>query len=179
MRHTLRGGWGEVVRSVERNKRGRDELDGQGLGWIIPLMDVGVPPVVLVVEDETLVRLVAVDVLTDAGCRVIEAAGAQEAITVLEAGVDIDVLLADVDMPPGPNGFELARSVQRRWPHVALIVTSGRLWPQAGDLPEDAIFLAKPCPTAMMVAQVKAAALRARAHPGRTAAGPASFRRRA
>jgi CheY-like chemotaxis protein len=65
--------------------------------------------VVLLVEDEPLVRLVTADILIEADFHVIEAANADEAFTVLSAGVEVDVLLSDVEMPPGPTGYALAR----------------------------------------------------------------------
>ena len=68
--------------------------------------------VVLLVEDEPLVRLVVVDVLMEANFRVIEASSADEALTVLKAGVPVDVLLSDVEMPPGANGYALAQTVR-------------------------------------------------------------------
>ncbi len=119
--------------------------------------------VVLLVEDEPLVRVVVTELLLEAGFRVIEAANAAEALTVLESGLPIDVLLADVDMPPGMNGYALAQEVRQRWPAVEILITSGRQWPGAGDLPPGAAFLAKPCPTDAMVLHVGSAAQRARA----------------
>jgi CheY-like chemotaxis protein len=65
--------------------------------------------VILLVEDEPLVRLVTADILVDANFRVMEAANAEEVLTVLQAGVEVDVLLSDVEMPPGVSGYELAR----------------------------------------------------------------------
>lgn len=122
-------------------------------------------PVVLLVEDEPLVRLVMADLLLESGFRVIEAANAAEALTVLEAGVQVSVLLADVDMPPGINGYELAHQVYARWPTIEVLVTSGRRWPGDGDLPPGAAFLAKPCPNDVIVAHVRSAAGRAQLHP--------------
>jgi len=119
--------------------------------------------VVLVVEDEPLVRLLAAEVLLDSGFRVIEAANAAEALKILHAGVQIDVLLADVDMPPGINGYALAQQVHGLWPVIEILLMSGRRWPGEGDLPPGAQFLPKPCPNGVMVAQVRAAAERARA----------------
>lgn len=119
--------------------------------------------VVLLVEDEPLVRFVIADVLVEDNFRVIEAANAQEAITVLQAGVEVDVLLSDVEMPPGMNGYEMAQHVHAHWPAVQILVTSGREWPQEGDLPPGAAFLAKPCPNESLVTYVRAAAERARA----------------
>jgi len=119
--------------------------------------------VVLLVEDEPLVRLVAADILVDANFRVIEASNATEALTVLRAGIDVDVLLSDVEMPPDLNGYELARLVCEHWPTVAILITSGREWPRDGDLPPGAAFLAKPCPSETLVSYVRSAAERAQA----------------
>lgn len=119
--------------------------------------------VVLVVEDEPLVRLVVSEILLDAGFRVIEAANAGEALTVLESGIEVHVLLADVDMPPGINGYALAHQVRERWPDVEILVTSGRQWPGEGDLPAGAAFLAKPCPNDAIIRHVESAAERVRA----------------
>jgi CheY-like chemotaxis protein len=130
------------------------------------------PPLVLVVEDEPLVRLVLADVLIDAGCRVVEAANAVEALAVLEAGVEPDVLLADVEMPPGPDGYALANQVHNRWPTVSILIVSGRQWPEEGDLPNGGAFLAKPVPNEELVAQVVAAANRAHARRSAGGAGP-------
>ncbi|MFC4171241.1 response regulator [Microvirga sp. GCM10011540] len=119
--------------------------------------------VVLLVEDEPLVRLLAADVLVEANFRVIEAASAGEALAVLQAGIEVDVLLSDVEMPPGLNGYELARKVQERWPITEILITSGREWPKEGDLPSGAAFLAKPCPNETLVSYVQSAAERAQA----------------
>jgi CheY-like chemotaxis protein len=126
-------------------------------------MSTDMQSVVLLVEDEPLVRLVTSDVLLDAGFRVIEAANAGEALAVLESGIVVDVLLADVDMPPGINGYTLAHQVRERWPELEILITSGRQWPGEGDLPAGAAFLAKPCPNASLVLHVASAAERARA----------------
>jgi DNA-binding response OmpR family regulator len=75
----------------------------------------------------------------------------------------VDVLLSDVEMPPGINGYELARQVHQSWPGVEILITSGREWPRGDDLPPGAAFLAKPCPNATLVSHVQAAARRAQA----------------
>ena len=122
--------------------------------------------VVLVVEDEPLVRLLVSEVLTDSGFKVLEAANAGEALTILNAGIAVHVLYADVDMPPGINGYELAQQVHQGWPNVEILITSGRAWPGQGDLPAGAAFLAKPVPIEAMVSRVQSAADRARAAQG-------------
>ena len=100
------------------------------------------PSTVLIVEDEPLIRLFISDLLEDAGFKVVEAANATEALVLLEAGLSVNVLLTDVDMPMGCSGFELAHRVHRSWPETELLIMSGRQWPSQGDLPTGAAFLA-------------------------------------
>src|SRR4029077_9241187 len=83
-------------------------------------------PLVLVVEDEPLVRMVATEIAEEADFDVISVANADEAISVLEGGVDVSVVFTDVHMPGSIDGLRLAQSVHERWPPVGLIVTSGR-----------------------------------------------------
>nr|WP_183448444.1 response regulator [Microvirga lupini] len=113
------------------------------------------------VEDEPLVRLVTADILLEANFRVIEAGDAEEALRVLKAEVAIDVLLSDVEMPPGMNGYELVGHVHRGWPGVEIIVSSGREWPREDDLPPGAIFLPKPYLNSTLVSYVQNAARKA------------------
>jgi two-component system, response regulator PdtaR len=101
-------------------------------------------PVVLLVEDEPLVREFEIDVLQDAGFRVLEARTADEAFDMLRGRPDVRIVFTDVDMPGSLNGFEFARLVRQGWPEVAILVSSGKMQPKAGDLPEGAAFIAKP-----------------------------------
>ena len=101
-------------------------------------------PVVLLVEDEPLVRLLGADVLEDAGFEVIEASNADEAIALLKRHHDVCVLWTDVDMPGSLNGFEFARFVSQGWPEITVLVTSGKLSPRPGDLPRRGAFIPKP-----------------------------------
>jgi CheY-like chemotaxis protein len=100
-------------------------------------------PAVLVVEDESLVRMYAVDVLQDAGYDVIEAGNAEQALAQIEARPDIEVMFTDVNMP-GMDGFELAREVHKRRPGIHLILTSGRMRMDRAALPEVRAFVPKP-----------------------------------
>jgi two-component system, response regulator PdtaR len=100
--------------------------------------------VVLLVEDDSLVRMLGADVLEDAGFEVIEAADADQGIALLKRHHDVRVLWTDVDMPGSLNGFELARFVSQGWPDVAVVVTSGKLTPGPGDLPRRGAFIPKP-----------------------------------
>ncbi len=101
-------------------------------------------PVVLVVEDEPLVRMSAAVELEDEDSEVIEAATARAALAILEKcnGL-IDARFTDVDMPGDMNGLELAGIVHHRWPHIALVITSGVVR-EPSKLPGWGIFLEKP-----------------------------------
>jgi two-component system, response regulator PdtaR len=111
-------------------------------------------PIVLVAEDETLVRLFANDALTDAGFRVLEARDGQEALTILEAHPGIRALLTDV-MMPNLTGTSLVVIVSQRWPEVAIVVTSAL--PRPPELPAGVRFLAKPYTVNAVVSTVEAA----------------------
>ena len=101
-------------------------------------------PVVLIVEDEFLLRMDAVDMIAGAGFEVVEAANADEAIEVLEARRDITVVFTDIQMPGSMDGLKLARAVKGRWPPIKIVATSGHLDVREIDLPEGGRFLPKP-----------------------------------
>jgi CheY-like chemotaxis protein len=82
-------------------------------------------PMVLVVEDEVLIRGAIAEYLRISGCTVVEAANAAEAIAVLAAGVMIDVVFSDIHLPGTMNGLSLARWVHRHHPGIAVVLTSG------------------------------------------------------
>ena len=99
---------------------------------------------VLIVEDEPLVRMGAVNIIEDAGFEVIEAASADEAMRILECRSDIRVVFTDIHMPGSMDGLKLAHAVRNRWPPIKIIVTSGRDLITKQDLPEGGRFFAKP-----------------------------------
>jgi CheY-like chemotaxis protein len=101
-------------------------------------------PAVLIVEDEPLVRMGAVNIIEDAGFAAIEAASADEAIRILECRGDIRVVFTDIHMPGSMDGLKLAHAVRNRWPPIKIIVTSGRELIAEQDLPEGGRFFAKP-----------------------------------
>src|SRR5919107_1442345 len=101
-------------------------------------------PVVLLVEDEPLVRTTQVDILREADFWVVEADDADEAFEILRRRQDVRVVLTDVDMPGSIDGFEFARLVAQGWPEVGVMVISGKAFPDEGDLPPSATFVAKP-----------------------------------
>jgi two-component system, response regulator PdtaR len=100
--------------------------------------------VILIVEDEALIRMHAADMIRDLGFEVIEAASADQAISILESISNVTVLFTDVQMPGSMDGLRLLAVVRKRWPPVALLVTSGRSRPNGADLPDNAHFLPKP-----------------------------------
>lgn len=102
------------------------------------------PSPVLVVEDEGFVRMMAVDMLEEAGFTVVEAGSADEAWTILQSRDDIGVLFTDIDMPGSMDGFVLAGLVAEHWPHIRLVITSGRCRPSAEDVPDHGRFVPKP-----------------------------------
>jgi len=88
--------------------------------------------------------MMAADMLEDAGLAVIEAASADEALEILESRSDIGVLVTDMEMPGSMNGFALAARVAERWPHIRLVITSGRCRPAPRDVPDHGMFVPKP-----------------------------------
>jgi two-component system, response regulator PdtaR len=102
------------------------------------------PIYVLVVEDEFLSRLHAVNLVEDAGYEAVEASNAEEAIAILEARKDIRIVFTDVDMPGTMDGLKLAQAIRTRWPPIELIVTSGHFDLSDDDMPERGRFFPKP-----------------------------------
>ena len=101
-------------------------------------------PVVLIVEDEVLLRMDAADVIGSAGFEVVEAASADDAIVILGARRDITVVFTDVQIPGSMNGLNLARAVRGRWPPIKIVATSGLVDVGEKDLPDGGRFLPKP-----------------------------------
>jgi DNA-binding NtrC family response regulator len=101
-------------------------------------------PVCLVVEDETIIMALAVELAAEAGYEVIEANNADDAIRILGERDDIRVVFTDIEMPGSMDGLRLARAVRERWPPVELIIVSGRTDITAENLPSRGIFFPKP-----------------------------------
>jgi CheY-like chemotaxis protein len=99
-------------------------------------------PVILLVEDDVLLRWVTADSLRESGFAVIEAANSAEAVRVMEA-TPIDALFSDIDMPGRMNGLALAQWVHQRRFNTKIILTSGVQKP-LGDAGKYASFLPKP-----------------------------------
>jgi CheY-like chemotaxis protein len=101
-------------------------------------------PVILLVEDEMLVRMLAAEVLSEAGFTVVEAESAEEALAVLQTRPDVRVLFTDVNMPGSLDGLGLAQIVHERISEVGILIGSGRIRPCPGELPPGVHFIPKP-----------------------------------
>lgn len=100
--------------------------------------------VVLIVEDDFLIRIGAIDMIRSNGFEVVEAENADAAIEVLERRLDITVVFTDVQMPGSMDGLKLAAAVRGRWPPIKIVATSGQAKVNAEDLPKGSRFLPKP-----------------------------------
>ena len=112
-------------------------------------------PVVLVVEDEILLRWTAAAIVEGAGFDVVEAGTGIEAISVLEKRTDIRTVFTDVEMPGSVNGLQLAHLVSTRWPSIRIMATSGQFRLRDDDLPKGARFLHKPYDVANLTDTLK------------------------
>jgi two-component sensor histidine kinase/CheY-like chemotaxis protein len=113
------------------------------------------PPKVLVVEDEMLLRMRAVDIVADAGFTPIEAVNADEALAILESRSDVDLLFTDIQMPGSMDGLKLAHAVHERWPSIKIILVSGKLTPADSERPTDSRFFGKPLEVSQMIAEIQ------------------------
>ncbi|MDB5516537.1 MAG: histidine kinase [Tardiphaga sp.] len=113
------------------------------------------PANVLVVEDEMMLRMRAVDIVEDAGFTAIEAVNADEAMSILESRSDISLLFTDIQMPGSMDGLKLAHAVHDRWPSIKIILVSGQVKPSEADKPADSRFFGKPIEVKQMIAELR------------------------
>ena len=111
-------------------------------------------PVVLVVEDEPLVRFVLTETLLDDGYQVLEAGNAGEALDQLRSRTDISAVITDVRMPGEMDGIGLARAIATEWPRIRILVVSGYFNQIESPLPPTAAFLRKPYPYSALRSQL-------------------------
>lgn len=100
--------------------------------------------IVLVVEDEPLLLMLACDIVEDAGFEAVTAVNADEAIGILVTRTDIHIVFTDIDMPGSMDGLKLAAAIRDRWPPIEIIVTSGKSMPTKAEMPARGHFFPKP-----------------------------------
>ena len=111
--------------------------------------------VVLIVEDEPIVLMLAADTVEQAGFEALQAENADVAIRILESRSDVRIVFTDVDMPGSMNGLKLAATVRGRWPPIEIILTSGHRVVASSDMPERTLFIPKPYEPDRVVATLR------------------------
>lgn len=107
--------------------------------------------VVLVIEDEPVLRIEISDLLEENGFEVVEVTSVENAIQILETRLDIRIVYMDLDMPKGVDGVKFAAAIRDRWPPIEIILTASKVDGACIQLPVRAKFFAKPInPTRVM-----------------------------
>src|SRR5437764_1690990 len=109
----------------------------------------------LVVEDEMVLRMRAVDIVENAGFTAVQAINADEALSILESRSDISLLFSDIQMPGSMDGLKLAYAVHERWPSIKIILVSGQVKLSDADRPADSRFFGKPLVGKQMVTELQ------------------------
>ncbi|MFY9837796.1 MAG: response regulator [Xanthobacteraceae bacterium] len=99
--------------------------------------------VVLVVEDESLIRWNIADHLRQAGYTVVEAASGEEAVAICKSDTSIDIVFTDIHLIGSASGWDVAERVRADHPNVSVLYTSGKSIDRGRCIPGSA-FLAKP-----------------------------------
>ena len=124
---------------------------------VIPDSTLAIPPLalptVLIVEDELILRMRAVDIVEDAGFNAVEAVNADEALAILDARSDIALLFTDIQMPGSMDGLKLAHALSNRWPPIKIIIVSGQIKLTEAETPINSRFFGKPLEATQMIAQ--------------------------
>src|SRR3954453_5780643 len=110
---------------------------------------------VLVVEDEMVLRMRAVDIVEDAGFTAVQAINADEALAILESRSALSLLFSDIQMPGSMDGLKLAHAVHDRWPSIKIILVSGQVRVSDTDKPADSRFFGKPLEMKQMIAELQ------------------------
>ena len=111
-------------------------------------------PVVLVVEDEPIIRMETVQMVEDAGYAVLDAPNTDDAMTILEDRQDIHAVFTEIRTPGHLNGMAMARAIAKRWPLVRLVVTTGI--PKFDNFPADWRYIPKPYDAAQLTGALRA-----------------------
>jgi DNA-binding NtrC family response regulator len=110
--------------------------------------------VVLIVEDEPLIRFSTLDALEGVGHVALEAGNADEAMVLLKSRRDVEILFTDVNMAGSMDGIQLAKRVRAIRPDIGIIITSGVVQLDPMALPANAVFLPKPYQYAALLTSI-------------------------
>lgn len=110
---------------------------------------------VMIVEDEDLIRSLCADVFRDAGFQVMEVASGDEALHALQAGKQIDAIVSDIRMPGSTDGMALRAAVEREWPDIKMLLTSGHMKVERSELSQNHLFVPKPYQFLELVRQLE------------------------
>jgi DNA-binding response OmpR family regulator len=114
-----------------------------------------VPQVVLIVEHDDFLRLLAADIMDDAGFATIQASDADAALAILETRTDIALLVTSITMPGSMDGRSHAHMARERWPVIRIIITSSRMSLKAVDFPPGSRFVPKPYRVQAMISEMR------------------------
>ena len=114
-----------------------------------------IPPIMLIVEDDMILRMRSVDIVEDAGYTPVEAVDADEALGILQSRSDIALLFTDIQMPGSMDGLQLAHAVYERWPQLKIILVSGQLKLSSAEIPRDSRFFGKPLVSAQIITEMQ------------------------
>src|SRR6202795_1112978 len=110
---------------------------------------------ILVVEDEMMLRMRAVDMVEDAGFAAVEAINADDALAILQSRSDIELLFTDIQMPGSMDGLKLAFAVHERWPLIKIILVTAQLKLTDKDNPVNSRFFGNPLDVKQMIAEMQ------------------------
>jgi CheY-like chemotaxis protein len=113
------------------------------------------PAPILVLEDEALIMMMALDILEEEGFTAFLASDAVEAAQVLKEHPDISLLFTDIDLPGPMDGLTFASPVCLERPDIEVIVTSGKHRLAGSDLPDHGPFIAKPCTADELIGDIE------------------------
>ena len=102
-------------------------------------------PVILVIDDDPVLRMFVCDVLAEHGLQALTAGSADEGLGILANRADVCAVVTDIVMPGTLDGLGLVSEIRQRWPRMGVIIASGRM-PAAAVVVNaaDTVFLEKP-----------------------------------
>jgi DNA-binding NtrC family response regulator len=112
--------------------------------------------IVLVVEDEPLIRSVLIDAFEEAGFAVLDASDGDHAVQILEQNAHrVCALFSDINLPGSMNGVLLAQCARNHWPWIGVALASGRPKPDESAMPENVEFFQKPYAISSIVKHIR------------------------